>query len=321
MNYKKIYVILNEHASSGRSKKRGHKVFEILDEQNIPYTYGVTKKPDDGIRLGKEFANSEESKNSLLLVIGGDGTLNECLNGVRQSRNPLTPIAYIPSGSGNDFARGLNLETHLNTIINNLESDISTKMVDIGKFIDDESNDSYYFVNNIGIGFDAAVVNATNNSKLKKILNTLHLGKLSYVSQLVKVFFQQKSFNLQVSDFTTKKEFLFENVFLVTTTNHPFFGGGVPIIPNADPFDQKLDLIVVDYMNMFNIIRLFIKMLTNGTHMSDYRVHHITSDNIHLQTNKPEYKQMDGEDFEKSNVNLTFNVSQHPFFIVNKNED
>lgn len=316
MIYKKLHIILNEHASSGNSKKRGTQVFDILDSKNISYTKAITKRKEDGIRLGKIFADSESSKTSLLVVIGGDGTLNECLNGVRQSSNPDTPISYIPSGSGNDFARGLNLEKQLQKIISKLtETDISPRKIDIGKFIDNNSPDSYYFVNNVGIGFDAAIVNATNHSSSKNFLNKLHIGKLSYVSQLVKVFFQQKPFNLQVSNFETNEDTTYEDVFLVTTTNHPFFGGGIPIAPLANPFDQKLDLIIVDKMSAFSIIRLFVKMLTNGSHMNDARVHHILSNNMQLRTNSPEYKQMDGEDFLKSDIDVTFKIAQHPFII------
>ncbi|MDO1605293.1 diacylglycerol kinase family lipid kinase [Lactobacillus sp. YT155] len=318
MKYKNLHIILNEHASSGRAKKRGFKFLELLKQRNIEYTYAVTKKPNDGVRLGKEFAESKQAESTLLVVIGGDGTLNECLNGIRSSSNPTTPLSYIPSGSGNDFARGLKVEHQLNQIIDGLESDLPTTNVDIGKFIDNENNYSRFFVNNIGIGFDAAIVVASNKSASKKFFNTIHLGKLIYVSQLVKVFFQQKAFDLQVESFENKKDFIFKKVFLVTTTNHPFFGGGIPIVPTANPFDHQLDLIVVEKMSFLSIIGLFIKLLTNGSHMNDDRVHHLTSNNMLLQTDQPEYKQMDGEGFEKTAINLTFNVDQHPFVLINK---
>lgn len=316
MIYKKLHVILNEHASSGNSKKRGRKVLNILDNKKISYTLSITRKPDDGTRLGMNFANSNKNNDTLLVVIGGDGTLNQCLNGIRKSNNPHTPISYIPSGSGNDFARGLNLETHIDKIIESLNHEQELTNVDIGEFTNNSSNSSYYFVNNVGVGFDAAIVYATNRSASKKALNLLHLGKLSYLSQMIKVFFQHEYFDLTVSD--TKTTEVLKNVFLVTTTNHPFFGGGVPIAPDATPFDQKLDLIVVEKMSTIEIVKLFSKMLKNGSHMKDTRVHHYTSSDLSLQTNKPEFIQMDGEDFEKDNIDLTFSIHHHPFLITNK---
>ncbi|GKQ42829.1 transcriptional regulator [Companilactobacillus sp. RD055328] len=321
MNYKKLHIILNEHASSGNSKKRGQKVIRILNQNKIPYTLSITKKPDDGIRLGKDFANSKAVDDTLLVIIGGDGTLNQCLNGIRKSKNPHTPISYIPSGSGNDFARGLDLETHIEKIITALNTNQEFKEVDIGEYQDNNSKNSYFFVNNIGIGFDAAIVYSTNRSASKKFLNMLRLGKLSYLSQLIKVFFKHDNFDLTISDLQNKDTKILKNVFLVTTTNHPFFGGGVPIAPVASPFDHELDLIVVEQMGALDIVKLFIKMLKDGSHLQDHRVHHFISNDLNLQANKPEYVQMDGEDFDKADINLTFSVHHHPFLMVNKNSD
>lgn len=124
-----------------------------------------------------------------MIVIGGDGSLNEILNGIKTSNHPETPITYLPAGSGNDFARAAHLSKKPEELVNRLLQNLDYHPVDCGKFISSlKNNRPYYFVNNFGIGFDAFVIYSSNHQKMKEKLNKLHLGNLIYASNIIMYF-------------------------------------------------------------------------------------------------------------------------------------
>ena len=212
----KIEIILNYHAGHGRAKNACRKVTKYLDQVNISYTVHTTKQDGDGIRLAKFLAN--EHQTSKIVIIGGDGTLNQAVNSVKQSDYPDAPLGYIPGGSGNDFCRGIKLKVKDPVIL--IQTILAMKqptIIDIGHA---QSPDfSHYFINNIGIGFDASTVYYTNHSERKEFLNKLRLGTLSYFTNLLKVIKRQKGFGLDVKYPGQQKHF--DSAYIVVATNHP----------------------------------------------------------------------------------------------------
>lgn len=90
----------------------------------------------------------------------------------------ILPLAYFPAGTGNDFARAAKLETDSLKLIRHLKNNPTVTKVDCGKYHDLINGEIRYFVNNLGIGFDAYVVNKTNHSKLKTKFNKINIGNL-----------------------------------------------------------------------------------------------------------------------------------------------
>lgn len=307
----KLEIILNERAGNGQSTRTWKKVKKYLDEVGINYQVHVTQKNGDGIRIAKNLANNL-ANSARIIVLGGDGTLNQSLNGIKQSNNPDTPLGYIPGGSGNDFSRGIKIRKQNPTIlIQKILAMNEPSIIDIGKA---RSHDqTRYFVNNIGIGLDAFTVYETNHSKRKDLLNQLKLGTLAYVSSLVTVIKNQDSFPLDVTiDNATKH---FDDAYIVSATNHPYFGGGVAIDPLATPFDHKLDLVIVHKISGLTFVKLFTELFANGSHLNDKNVWHTQTESYHLTSYAPEHGQMDGEELGKHNFDIDFHVDQHAFWI------
>src|SRR5690625_1314250 len=117
-----------------------------------------------------------------IVVIGGDGTLHEVMNGLKVRH---LPIAFIPGGSGNDFARGLGLKKDSLEILRSIKKNIKTADYWLGKYETNETKNQY-FVNCIGFGFDAVVAASANRSRLKGIFNRLSLGSIIYLFYLIK---------------------------------------------------------------------------------------------------------------------------------------
>ena len=306
----KIEFILNYHAGNGQAKNACRKVTNFLDKINIDYTIHMTKKDGDGVRIAKFLAN--EHQNSKIVVIGGDGTLNQAVNGVKSSNYPETPLGYIPGGSGNDFTRGIKLSIKNPVIL--MQAILSMQQprtIDIGKATSKKK--IRYFINNIGIGFDASTVYYTNHSERKEFLNRLRLGTLSYFTNLLKVIKIQNGFGLDVNYLDKKKHF--KSAYIVVATNHPYFGGGFAIDPTANPFNNHLNLVVVKKITGLTFIKLFTKLLTNGSHLQDKNVWHIETKQFELKNYTKQHGQMDGEELDQHEFDLNFEVDHHQFWL------
>lgn len=312
---KKLEIILNHHAGNGRAKNACRKVTEFLEEINLEYEVHTTKKDGDGVRIAKELAD-QHREDVKIIVIGGDGTLNQAVNGIKQSHYPETPLGYIPGGSGNDFCRGIKLQIKNPVIL--LQAILSMQQprkIDIG-YAKGKSF-SHYFINNIGIGFDASTVYYTNHSERKEFLNNLHLGTLAYFTNLLKVIKRQPAFGLEVTQKNHLKRF--NDAYIVVATNHPYFGGGFAIDPTANPFNHKLNLVVVKKITGLTFVKLFSKLLTNGSHLQDKNVWHIESEHFELQNFTKQHGQMDGEELNQHEFDLEFQVEHHQFWLPIEN--
>ncbi|WP_204123088.1 diacylglycerol/lipid kinase family protein [Lacticaseibacillus mingshuiensis] len=307
-----FYIIFNPAASSGMSVNIFKKVRARLDNEHIPYEIKVSRYAGHAVQLARQIGSFGKQENAVLMVIGGDGTLNQAICGLRKTRQKDMPVAYIPAGSGNDFARGIKMAQDPMKALDQVLAADKPLRLDIGQYTEATRDESGIFVNNIGVGFDGSVIAATNRSRYKRVLNRVHLGSLSYVAGVVRVFFSRKPFPVAVT--VDGQRTLIQRAFLVTTTNHPYFGGGIKILPIATPDDGKLDLIVVEQLNIPYFFFLLVQMLRNK-HLKYKAVHHFASPHIHLETTSLEFGQMDGEEMGSRPFELDFTVTQQNFWI------
>ncbi|HAT54941.1 MAG TPA: diacylglycerol kinase [Lactobacillus sp.] len=312
-----FYVILNRHAGRGYANTVWHTIKPQLDQLQIAYQVTETKYAGHATLLAEQYAKHHADATTgsqIVLVVGGDGTLNQALNGLKQATvtTPL-PLAYIPAGSGNDFARGAQVSRNPSNALKQILTATEPEILDIGHYEETTQQEQRYFVNNVGIGFDAAVVSAANHSDKKSLLNRLHLGNLAYVGQLIKVLGQQTAFPVTVNIGNHRD--IFNNAFLVTTSNHPYFGGGVPILPIANVHDGKLSLIIAEKMILPKFIFLFI-MMTFGRHLGFKHVHHYQATHLQLTVSSLEYGQVDGEEMGNRFFDIHLSVDHYPFWFA-----
>lgn len=310
------FIIVNESAGSGRAKQIWQSIEKKLISQNVHFKAHLTDYIGHASLLTENYARHyhpiETDNNQIILVIGGDGTLNECINGVKNANTFDIPIAYIPAGSGNDFARGVGIPKSPLVALEQILNTTSPKLLNLGVMHELSRHEKKYFINNVGVGFDAQIVSIANQSSSKKLLNKLHLGSLTYLSALLGTLSRQAAFPITVR-VNGHQEF-YQNAFLVTTSNHPYFGGGVPILPMADPTKNNLDLIIIEKPSALKLIYLAI-LLKSGKHINQKGVHHFTSDKIKLSVDSLEYGQMDGEDLGTRFFEIEYSVLSYPFWI------
>ncbi|QNQ80591.1 diacylglycerol/lipid kinase family protein [Lactobacillus sp. PV034] len=301
---KKFYLLVNLKSGADRGTFSYRKVTKILEQQNIEYETILSKYPRYLIKAARQLANElQNDPNTYLIVIGGDGTLNQVLNGIKQSDFPSTPLAYLPSGTGDDFARALNLQSSPEALINKLCTNPEVTEIDCGYYFNVNNQHEGYFINNLGIGLDAYVVAETNNSNSKK-----RWGHFSYGLNVFKAVLNQPGFPVTIK--VNDEVHSFNNAYLVTTTNHPFFGGGVPILPKASPTNHLLDVVIVEKPSLLKFIYLFSKMIITKKQIKDPNFHYYGAKELEVSTKDLEYGQLDGEELGSKNFDLLFHIDK-----------
>lgn len=324
---KSLYIIVNPQSGGGIGARNASQTEEILDKWQIDHHFYFTEYPGHAgaiaLELAQEFLlpwqkkSAEESGDDspyflssasphvpLLVVIGGDGTLHEVLNAL-DAAFPDVPVGYLPSGSANDFARAIALPRDLETLILQLLEAQTPREINVLCYEEGIQQASGILLNNLGVGLDASIVEAANCSHTKKRLNHFHFGSYAYKLQIFKSLFQQKSFPVLIE--CNGKNYSFPKAFLCTISNHPYFGGGVAILPMADPYEKKLDLALVERVAFYKIMWVMLLLLFKKQAKSRY-FHHLKTTKLRLVSTIPQFVQTDGEVWSKRSLDLTFAV-------------
>lgn len=235
---KRIFIV-NPNSGGGKALKVVENIKKVCCEENFEYEIYLTKYPGEATKIAKKFRFSR----NIIYSVGGDGTLNEVVNGIIGSKNML---GIIPCGSGNDFFKTLD------------KIDDPMPLIDVGRV------NNKYFINIVSIGIDAEVAN--NVSLMKKV--KLPPSQI-YNASIVYTFFKYKFKNIDVEIDTNK---INGKCTILTVCNGQVYGGGYKIAPSASLSDGYFDVYFVDKIYKPFILRV-IAMLKKGTHESHKNVH------------------------------------------------
>jgi YegS/Rv2252/BmrU family lipid kinase len=283
----KWLVIVNPNAGNGKGKKDWVRISELLKEEGLSFAVKFTEKKGhaaiftiDGIKEGYR----------KIITVGGDGTLNEVLNGVFISKQcPSTDItlALIPVGTGNDWGRMFGIPLDYEKAIN-IIGEYKLMLHDVGlvSFYEKSVRRERYFINIAGLGFESVVVKRTNYQKDRG-----HSGKLIYFYNLLMSLISYKN---------TKAEIILDgknisaDIFSLNVGNGKYCGGGMRQTPDALPDDGILDVTVINGMGKFEIIRN-LKILYDGTILSHPKIDGYKCKNIKVSSDSLLYVEADGE--------------------------
>jgi diacylglycerol kinase (ATP) len=219
-----------------------------------------------------------------LFVAGGDGTLNEALNGVASVEGGLEQIALgvIPMGTGNDFATALGFPDATEDVLDRLDMD-DTMRVDVGVV------NGRYFINVSAGGFMAEVSDAVG-TQLKSVA-----GKLAYLVGGAQVLFTHEPIPTKASwttggtaDATTVELHAF------AVCNSSQIGGGRLIAPAAVIDDGLLDVCLIEAMPLVEFVAL-LRRVSNGDHVEDERVRYFRTDALDLEFDRDVKVNTDGQ--------------------------
>jgi len=292
---------MNPSSRSGRGLRIWKQLEPVLQERKIPYRLMLSTHNGHVAKLAAEITSSAAPVN--LIILGGDGTVNEALQGIRDFSK--VNIGFIPTGSGNDLARDMKLgKDPLKILESILREDIS-RNVDLGKLTVNcqtgisvkkdgaDAPDSRFFVVSSGIGFDAAVCEEALSSHIKDLLNKLKLGRLTYLGIALKQLITAKnvSCDLYLDDKAPihLDRFLF-SAFMI----HRYEGGGFKFCPDADAGDGLLDVCLVGHLPK-PVILLALPTAFFGKHYLFPQIFHYRASRIEIRTSAPLWVHTDGE--------------------------
>ncbi len=240
----KILFIINPVAGGGRAKALVSLIEEKMDKLKREYEIVLTKGPKEAIKLAEDKVDDFET----IVAVGGDGTVNEVARGlINKGKGTL---GIIPGGTGNDLAKALNIPKDPSEALDILCKG-NIKLIDTGRA------NNYNFLNIGSIGFDADVV--INNINIKKIIKS----GISYVISVIYTLmhYKAKEVEITVDDVTIK-----DKILLLAVGNGKYYGGGLPILPNAILDDGSFDICLISNINKFKFLLLFPSIF-KGNHI------------------------------------------------------
>ncbi|MFS0780510.1 diacylglycerol/lipid kinase family protein [Bacillus sp. 1P06AnD] len=283
-----LHIIKNGNADSPKSEKVWRKAEAYLKQRRIPYLVYQTEYQGHAYEIAERVAREHAPAEVAIIVVGGDGTFHEVLNGA--SVNPSAIIGCLPGGSGNDYVRGVQVIKDLDKVIKAAHHEKQTRAVDIGQV--ESGGKRHSFINSVGMGFDASICQSVNQSKWKKRLQPLKLSKFIYIYYLFQQLFRFRTFDADVTVDGKKKKYT--RVWFIVAANQPYFGGGIKVSPKSKPDDGKLQCIIVSGLPSFVFLFVFLTVLWGG-HLNLRWVDHYSCSKLSVRSAGKALIEADGE--------------------------
>ena len=267
-----FHIIDNPTAGKKGHQKNLETVKRAFDERGVEYCIHTTTYKNEGKEIVEKLTQDGGKD---IIVVGGDGTIHEVLNGMK---NPAEcRLGIIPSGTGNDFAEAANIS---------LDAAKAVALI-----LDGEAKETDYIevgekrcMNICGLGMDVDVLERCNRGKMR--------GKLKYLMSLVVSFFTYKGMKVTIESNGEKIE---KNVLLADVCNGKVYGGGIKISPASVIDDGKFNVVVADFFKgYFKLIGAFIELM-KGRILQYPAATHYLAEKIKFSFDKEITYQLDGE--------------------------
>jgi YegS/Rv2252/BmrU family lipid kinase len=293
-------VILNPHAGCGKGSHDREKIVQLLNDAGFHFELSVSEYPGQVIELAEKL---QSQGNFNFIVAGGDGTLNEVVNGLFSGDNNLsgkTTIGMFPVGTGNDWIKTFGIPDNYEEAI---------KIIKAGRVVDqnvgeirytaNEKTGKRFFVNITGFGFDAVVAKNANRLKergasvLRVYLQSLASSYFSYRSVPTIIHIDGEEMQL--------------NLFSASIGLGKYNGGGMMQVPDANPLNSQFHVTLIRKIGIWGILTN-IRGLYTGKFVRDYRVSTHTGTDIEITSDQLLPGEADGE----SLGNARFSIKMIP---------
>ena len=256
----KVHVIVNPLSARGRTCQRWKAIKEIIRHYFTEFKYIFTEQPRQATEIARDLLKDGFD---LIIGVGGDGTVNEIANGYfhqdsQQAINGDASLAIIPSGTGSDFVRSQRIPRDFKRSIETIKNS-GIKAIDVGKITfnfdsAEAERSSVYFVNVADFGLGAEV------SRTVAAVPSSKRGPFSYYLGLLSTIRNYKSKKVKVVIDDTEE--ISDRFLIGAVANGSIFGGGMIIAPGAKPDDGYFDLVLVEDMGRFEIIKSSTRLYT-----------------------------------------------------------
>ncbi len=284
-----VVVVLNPAAGGGRTVKELPAINNALIGLGRSFHVHITTSGQDAWDSAKRYAGEGAG---LIIAVGGDGTINDVINGMLESGASLA-FGVLAIGSGSDFARTVKTPRNVAAAVTRCCT-LEPRAIDYGhvQFPDGRSR---AFLNVAGLGFDAIVASRAQHTKLPG-------SNLPYLSAALRTLASFE--NIPVTLDVDGQEIVTKAVF-VQVANGKYMGGGFQIAPMADIADGLLDLALVGDLAKRDLL-LNLPKVYSGRHVTHPKFTHLRVRSVQVETGERALVQGDGEIFGEAPV--TFSV-------------
>lgn len=277
----KIKLILNPAAGRGKAKRTIPAIKQIFRDLKVDFEMDITQRPGEATYLSREALRRNFR---LIVAAGGDGTINEIVNGIVGSDAIL---GVIPLGLGNDFAKAIDIPPGLKDACRVIHNG-TTREIDVGKV------NNRYFINGLGIGFDAWV--AWESHKIR----CFFFPKLLYLYTVIRLLFRYKSASIRIDLTDTVLD---KKALLIAIGNGKSSGGGFLLTPEAELDDGLIDVCIIDDISRLKLLRQLPKAL-KGTHKSLPYVTSLKTKRLTVDSSSLLLAHVDGEILEDNHYQI-----------------
>lgn len=290
----KTLAVINPHSAGGKTGRDAQSIAERLAEVAGPITVALTNAPMDATRITTHALHEGYER---VVAVGGDGTINEVVNGFFQNGqaiNPEAEFALLNLGTGGDFRKTFDIEAGFDASLERI-AEGRVRRIDVGRFTfvtPEGKTGSRHFANIASFGLSGHVVDRVNRSKLKGVLG----GFVYTWVSLTSVFgYKAKPVRLKVDN-------VFDEVVMLSTCavcNGQFFGGGMRVAPDAAPDDGLLDVIIMQDGPISGALKS-LQDLKTGAHVNNpnvrvFRGKTVIATPVEATAGAPVYIEADGE--------------------------
>jgi diacylglycerol kinase (ATP) len=302
----KYFVIVNPNAGGGKAAKDWPLIQSLFTQKGLDIEVIFTKKRRHAMRLASDFI-SKGYRN--FIVVGGDGTVNEVVNGMMAFPQFLheMKLGVIMIGTGNDWGKMFDIPTEYFEAVDIIYN---------GKiFQQDVGRVTYhlrdwkiqrYFVNMAGLGFDAKVVENANKSKDKG-----KSSQFSYLITLFKTLMKYKPLDINIK--IEGRPIHGSKLFTMSIGIGKYSGGGMMQVPQAIADDGLFDIMIVNNIGKAKIIRKIMKLYDGSIESLDEVAMHRAA-NLSIESKDCVMLEVDGESL--GHGPFEFSIAEHKLNII-----
>jgi diacylglycerol kinase (ATP) len=276
-----LLVILNPAANRGDMAHLREVVRDRTEREHAEYIE-TTRQGEAKIRAKRA---AEEGRP--VIIVGGDGSIHEVVNGILSSRRRV-PLGIVAAGSGNDYAWNTLHLPHDPTEA--IERAFTGRLVDADAGIVNEE----YFANSFSVGLDANIAVAAERLKTLPFMSGPRLYYSATLQQLLFGYHHCPWLMLRLDTGQSAGEQKARRYVVFAVTIGPTYGGGFRINPNADYCDGLLDICMIRYMPLLRALKL-LPIVQKGEHTNLPEATFYSTKSVYIQAQQPLNVQMDGE--------------------------
>ncbi len=288
-------VILNPYANRWRAGARANAVMEALKEVGLSAELTVSERPEHAIHLARQATAAGYQP---IIAAGGDGTVNEVINGILQATpdsQPTPPFAIMPIGTANDFAKMQGIPLNLTLAAQAITSG-QKRQIDAGAINGSWQTGPRYFINNSAVAMEPMIT--LENIRMKRLS-----GEIRYIVALARGVIKLKAWQQHIQWDGGGYE---GPTYLLSVCNGPRTGG-FPIAPGARVDDGLFDFVFVPQVPKWTVLAILFRLM-QGKHIYHSAVTFRRTTQLALHSNPVTPVHADGELFTQTATAVFYHI-------------